>query len=83
MNWQLSIRLPDVNRIQEGGTTLKPSFRELDDLVLHLKGLVLVRRLRERRGADAGEVAMYTAEIDRARERLAELVRYGGVERAA
>ena len=41
------------------------SFRELDDLVLHLKGLVLVRKLRERRGADAGELAMYGMEIDR------------------
>ena len=27
------------------------SFRELDDLVLHLKGLVLVHKLRERNGA--------------------------------
>lgn len=27
-------------------------FRELDDLVLHLKGLVLVQKLRRQRGAD-------------------------------
>jgi hypothetical protein len=40
------------------------SFRELDDLVLHLKGLVLVRGVREERGADADELAMYGAEID-------------------
>ena len=44
------------------------SFRELDDLVLHLKGLVLVRGVREERGADADELAMYGAEIDRVRE---------------
>jgi hypothetical protein len=50
------------------------SFRELDDLVLHLKGLVLVRKLRERNGAETTELAMYGAEIDRVRERLAELV---------
>lgn len=50
------------------------SFRELDDLVLHLKGLVLVRKLRERSGAEAAELAMYGAEIERVRERLAELV---------
>jgi hypothetical protein len=50
------------------------SFRELDDLVLDLKGLVLVRKLRERNGAEAGELAMYGAEIERVRERLA---RYG------
>ena len=47
------------------------SFRELDDLVLHLKGLVLVRSLRERNGAEAGELDMYRAEIERVRERLA------------
>jgi hypothetical protein len=51
------------------------SFRELDDLVLHLKGLVLVRGVREERGADADELAMYGAEIDRVRDRLAALVR--------
>jgi hypothetical protein len=52
-------------------TRVRQGFRELDDLVLHLKGLVLVRKLRERRGADAGELEMYGAEIERARERLA------------
>jgi hypothetical protein len=51
------------------------SFRELDDLVLHLKGLVLVRKLRERNGAEADELAMYGAEIERVRERLAESVK--------
>jgi hypothetical protein len=51
------------------------SFRELDDLVLHLKGLVLVRKLRERDGAEATELAMYGAEIERMRERLAEAVK--------
>ncbi|TML97945.1 MAG: hypothetical protein E6G03_01245 [Actinobacteria bacterium] len=50
-------------------------FRELDDLVLHLKGLVLVRRLREQRGAAADELLMYRAEIDRVREQLASLVK--------
>ena len=51
------------------------SFRELDDLVLHLKGLVLVRKLRERNGAEPNELAMYGAEIERVRERLADSVR--------
>jgi hypothetical protein len=59
------------------------NFRELDDLVLHLKGLVLVRNLRERGGADAGELEMYGLEIDRVRERLASLVKTDGLERAA
>jgi hypothetical protein len=55
-------------------TTVGRTFRELDDLVLQLKGLVLVRSLRERDGADAGELELYGAEIDRVRARLARLV---------
>ena len=50
-------------------------FRELDDLVLHLKGLVMVQGLREQSGADDLELAQYGAEIERVREQLAEYVR--------
>ncbi len=53
-------------------------FRELDDLVLHLKGLVLVQSVRERSGADENELQMYGAEIDRVRRELAEYVRGAG-----
>jgi hypothetical protein len=53
-------------------------FAELNDLVLQLKGLVLVREVQERRGADPGELGMYDAEIERVRERLANLVKDGG-----
>ena len=60
----------------EGG--LGDGFRKLDDLLLHLKGLVLVRQVRERRGADEGELLMYGVEIDRVRNQLARLVRNGG-----
>lgn len=49
------------------------AFRELDDLVLHLKGLVLVQKLRRQRGADADELLMYRTAIDSARDRLAAL----------
>ena len=59
------------------------SFRELDDLVLHLKGLVLVRKLRERNGAQPGELAMYGEEIERVRKRLADFVKGGNAPRAA
>jgi hypothetical protein len=52
-------------------------FRELDDLVLRLKGLVLVRRLRERGGADPSELSMFNEEIDHVRDRLAHLARPG------
>jgi hypothetical protein len=59
------------------------SFRELDDLVLHLKGLVLVRGVREEHGADETELAMYGDEIDRVRERLADHVRAASISEAA
>ena len=53
------------------------TFHQLDDLVLQLKGLVLVRKLREQRGADSEELTMYGTEIERVRARLAELVQAG------
>ena len=52
-------------------------FGKLDDLLLQLKGLVLVREIREQRGADEDELLMYGVEIDRVRNRLARLVRTG------
>jgi hypothetical protein len=59
-------------------------FGELNDLVLQLKGLVLVRELQETRGADSNELVMYDAEIERVRDRLATVVREGGgAERVA
>jgi hypothetical protein len=58
-------------------------FRELDDLVLQLKGLVLVQKLRRQRGADADELVMYRTAIDSARDRLAALVLAGNGEPAA
>ena len=59
---------------KEEGTKVEHSFRELNDLILHLKGLVLVRRLRERHGADPGELDMYAEAIDRIRDQLADVV---------
>jgi hypothetical protein len=59
-------------------------FGELNDLVLQLKGLVLVRDLQEERGADLSELGMYDAEIERVRDRLASFVKEGGgAERVA
>jgi hypothetical protein len=58
-------------------TTIAP-FTELDDLVLRLKGLVLVRNMLRSRGADQRELGMFGAEIDRVRDRLAEFVRRDG-----
>ena len=52
--------------------------REVGDLLLSLKGLVLVRALLEDRGASAAEIRQHSDEIERLRARLAELVRNGG-----
>jgi hypothetical protein len=49
--------------------------RELDDLILTLKGLVHVRALLEARGATDQELGAHTDEIARVRARLAELVK--------
>ena len=59
-------------------------FEELNDLVLQLKGLVLVREVQEQRGADSAEIGMYDTEIDRVRNLLAAVVKEGGgAERVA
>jgi hypothetical protein len=50
-------------------------FQDLDDLVLRLKGLILVRDIRKRAQADDEELELYSAEIARARDRLADLFR--------
>jgi hypothetical protein len=47
-------------------------FRQLDDLVVQLKGLVLVRKILRERGTNVEEI---DAEIVRIRERLADEVR--------
>jgi len=49
--------------------------REVDDLVLQLKGLVHVRALLEARGASTVELDAYTDEISRVRAELARLVK--------
>jgi hypothetical protein len=51
---------------------------ELDDLLLRLKGLVHVRAILEDRGASPASIEVHTAEIDRVRARLAELVKESG-----
>jgi hypothetical protein len=47
--------------------------REVDDLILQLKGLVHVRALLESRGASAAELAEHSEEIERVRGELARL----------
>jgi hypothetical protein len=60
----------------EGGLSQSVSQRKLvDDLLLHLKGLVRVRELLRRRGASVAEIEEHTAEIERLRAELAQLVK--------
>ena len=68
---------------EKGGTNVEHTFRELNDLILHLKGLVLVRKLRERRGADSGELDMYSEAIERLRDQLADVVTSSTLHEAA
>jgi hypothetical protein len=48
--------------------------REVDDLLLHVRGLVLVRGLLAARGATRDEIDAHGAELDRVRQRLADLI---------
>ena len=48
--------------------------REIDDLLLRLRGLVLVRDLLAQRGATAAEIDEHAREADRVRARLAALI---------
>ena len=57
--------------------TAPQGFHDLDELVLQLKGLVLVRDLRRQRDAHVAELEMYDHEIRRVRDLLADLVRTG------
>jgi hypothetical protein len=49
--------------------------REIDDLLLHLRGLVLVRPLLAERGATKDELDAHTNELERLRQGLADLIR--------
>ena len=63
--------------------TYERKFREVDDLLLRLKGLVLVRALLEERGASEAELREHGDEIERLRTRLAELVQARPYDAAA
>jgi hypothetical protein len=49
------------------------SAQEIDDLLLHIRGLVLVREILRQRGATAAELDAHTAELERLKGRLAEI----------
>jgi phage shock protein A len=64
--------------LRKGETTMAHGFRELDDLVLELKGLVLARELLRRRGAGEQQIGVHEAAIERVREQLARAARDTG-----
>jgi hypothetical protein len=47
--------------------------QEVDDILLHIRGLVLVREILRQRGASVAELDEHTAELDRLKSRLADL----------
>jgi len=49
------------------------STREIDELLLHIRGLALVREILRQRGASAVELDAHTAELERLKDRLAAL----------
>lgn len=49
--------------------------RAIDDLLLEVRGLALVRDLLAERGASGDEIAAHTLALERARVRLAERLR--------
>jgi hypothetical protein len=53
-------------------------FGDVDERLLHLKGLILVRGLLERRGASEAELLEHSNEIVRVRAELAHLVETSG-----
>ena len=48
---------------------------ELDDLLLDVRGLVLVRQLLAERGATRAELDAYADELERRRRRLAAMIK--------
>lgn len=48
--------------------------REIDDLLLHVRGLVLVRDILIERGASRAELDEHADELERVRDRLADLI---------
>jgi hypothetical protein len=48
---------------------------EIDELLLRLRGLVLVRDLLAQRGASRAELDAHSDEIERVRDRLADTIR--------
>ena len=47
---------------------------EIDDLLLHMRGLAVVRDILSSRGATSAEITAHTRELESVRSRLTELI---------
>ena len=47
---------------------------EIDDLLLHMRGLAVVRDILSSRGASSAEIMAHTRELESVRSRLTELI---------
>lgn len=56
---------------------------EIDELLLRIKGLVFARAILEERGVEEAVLRQHSHELERLRERLAEVVQRDGFDAAA
>lgn len=76
----MAMAMNNPSRFERQGPLLD---RTIDDLLLHLRGLVLVGKVLEQRGASPAEVDEHVREADRVRAELARLLGEGGPQLAA
>lgn len=76
----MTMTMNNPSRFEHQGVLLD---RTIDELLLHLRGLVLVGKVLEQRGASAAEVQEHVREADRVRAELARLIGDGGPQLAA
>ena len=74
--------MTDVNHLNDTDRSVLLA-HEIDDLLLRVRGLVLVRDLLAERGATRAEVDAHTDELARARLRLALIIGGGTTEERA
>ncbi|HEY3764500.1 MAG TPA: hypothetical protein VGL44_05040 [Gaiellales bacterium] len=67
----MTMTMNNPSRFERQGMLLDHT---IDDLLLQLRGLLLVGKLLEQRGASAAEVEAHAREADRVRAELARLV---------